>query len=214
MDDLQFDNHLEKFDNTLYNLTKSKQNLSERFWYSAWFQLCAGLITLHRNGIQHTDLHLNNVFYRKIRPGGYWKYVVGQKKYYVPNMGYIFAIADYGRARSTNHKATVTWHLTRVKEKLRASGTNWESYDYYRLVHQLQDKFPFPLFHKFNVVQRKASHPVEKALHKIYHSHFGTKDQVKGACLGTYHILKTLSQKELHKDDYLDKLISDSSSSK
>lgn len=209
LDDLQFANYLEKFDNTLYNLVKGNKSkkFSEAFWYSTWFQLCAGLITMHRNGIQHTDLHLNNVFYRKIKPGGYWTYIVGSKKYYVPNMGYVFAIADYGRARSVVLKSQVHWHLQRVAQRIRSLGMNWEAYDYHRLHNQLNDKLPFPLYHKFNMLQKKTHLPVEKAVHRIFHRQFDSKTKIKGICLGTYHIQRRINAKEMHKGDLIDSLI-------
>lgn len=209
LDDLQFANYLERFDNTLYNLTKAQKKHGEAFWLSTWFQLCAGLVTMHRNKIQHTDLHLNNVFYRKIKSGGYWTYILGQKKFYVPNTGYVFAIADYGRARSVNLKSQVHWHLQRVQQKIRSLGLNWEAYDYFRLHNQLSDKLPFPMYHEFNVLPKKGLYPVESAMVKIFSTKFATKPA--GVNLGTYHITKKITEKEIHEGDYLDSFISNSS---
>lgn len=205
LDDGLLSSVLEKFDGTLSNLLDRKTTWSEKFWYSCWFQLCAGMITLHRNGVTHTDLHLANIFYKKIKSGGYWTYVMNGTKYYVPNCGYVFAIADYGRARSVTNKARVEWHLRRVAQKIRKLKMSWEAYDYYKVhTRNLHDILPFTQFTEFNVLDKKGVHPVEKALARIFKTRFRVKTASDGICLGTYHIQKKINLKDLKSRGYLE----------
>ncbi|NBU33883.1 hypothetical protein EB118_02240 [bacterium] len=69
----------------------------EGLWYNAIFQILAGLyaLKLHFNLI-HNDFHGRNLLVHKIEPGGYWVYIIDGKRYYVPNMGYIFLVSDFG----------------------------------------------------------------------------------------------------------------------
>ena len=70
---------------------------NEKLLLSILFQILAGLHAIQMSGqILHNDIKLNNVLYYKVRPGGYWKYIVNNKSFYVPNYGYIFIINDFG----------------------------------------------------------------------------------------------------------------------
>jgi hypothetical protein len=64
---------------------------------NAFFQILSGLyaINFHYNMI-HNDFHGENILVQKIKPGGYWIYIINNKKYYVPNLGYVFLIMDFG----------------------------------------------------------------------------------------------------------------------
>lgn len=66
-------------------------------WCNALFQIMAGLYAMksHYNMI-HNDLHGKNILVQKVKKGGYWVYKIDNKKYYVPNLGYIFLISDFG----------------------------------------------------------------------------------------------------------------------
>ena len=68
-------------------------------WYSAYFQIFAGLYALQKYfGITHHDFHFGNVLVHKVTPGGYWKYTIDDKVYYVPNCGWVFTLWDFGMA--------------------------------------------------------------------------------------------------------------------
>lgn len=67
--------------------------------YNAYFQIIYAIYTLqHRLNMTHLDLHSDNVIVKKVKAGGYWKYTINDTVYYVPNMGYIFYINDFGHA--------------------------------------------------------------------------------------------------------------------
>ncbi len=46
----------------------------------------------------HNDLHYGNVLFRKIKPGGYIKYIIEGQPIIVPNIGYIMILWDFGRS--------------------------------------------------------------------------------------------------------------------
>lgn len=64
---------------------------------NAFFQILAGLyaINFHYNMI-HNDFHGENILIHKVKPGGYWIYIINKQRYYVPNLGYVFVISDFG----------------------------------------------------------------------------------------------------------------------
>lgn len=52
---------------------------------------------LHSSGISHSDNHMNNYLANKVYPGaGCWFYAINGKRYFVPNLGYQFMLADFG----------------------------------------------------------------------------------------------------------------------
>ena len=90
-----------------------RRNRSTNVWLSAYFQIFAGLYTLQKYfDITHHDLHWGNILVRKIQKGGYWKYVIDDKTYYVPNKGYQFLIWDFGYALCPGkiEDPSLAWH--------------------------------------------------------------------------------------------------------
>lgn len=72
---------------------------SDDKWYNAYFQILIAIYALqiHFN-MKHFDLHADNILVKKIKSGGYWKYIINDKEYNIPNLGYIFYIVDFGHA--------------------------------------------------------------------------------------------------------------------
>lgn len=69
-------------------------------FYSALFQIMAGLHTLQITGqVLSYDIKRHNILVYEIKPGGYWKYTIRGKNYYVPNYGKLFVINDFGISR-------------------------------------------------------------------------------------------------------------------
>jgi len=63
------------------------------------FQIAQALYTLQYHlGMTHNDLHYGNVLVHKVKPGGYWEYLIDGKRYYLPNLGYVFVVWDFGKA--------------------------------------------------------------------------------------------------------------------
>ena len=61
------------------------------------FQLATALYALEKfYKITHNDLHDGNVLVHKVEPGGFWHYKIDSKNYYLPNLGYVFVLWDFG----------------------------------------------------------------------------------------------------------------------
>ncbi len=62
------------------------------------FQIAAGLYAMEKyfRGMTHNDLHYGNVLVHEIARGGYWEYKIDGKRYYLPNLGYVFVLWDFG----------------------------------------------------------------------------------------------------------------------
>ena len=68
-------------------------------WYNAYFQITIAIYALQRHfNMTHLDLHSDNILVVKVKEGGHWIYEIDGIKYYVPNLGYIFYINDFGHA--------------------------------------------------------------------------------------------------------------------
>jgi len=61
------------------------------------FQLMAGLHTVqHYYQLWNYDIKKSNILYYKIQKGGYWKYKILGKEYYIPNLGFLLVLNDFG----------------------------------------------------------------------------------------------------------------------
>ena len=79
----------------LSNWLKSKPSIPEL--YNALFQILAGLYSIHKNGqVCNNDVKAQNILYYNVKPGGYWVYNIFNKKYYIPNIGKLFIVNDFG----------------------------------------------------------------------------------------------------------------------
>lgn len=64
-----------------------------------YFQIYIALYCMRKYfNIYHNDLHYGNVLFRKIKQGGYIKYIVQGQSIVVPNIGYIMILWDFGRS--------------------------------------------------------------------------------------------------------------------
>lgn len=63
------------------------------------FQVAVGLYTLEKYyNMTHNDLHWGNVLVHEIAPGGFWEYKINGKTFFLPNLGYLFVVWDFGDA--------------------------------------------------------------------------------------------------------------------
>jgi serine/threonine protein kinase len=68
--------------------------------YSIVYQLFLSLCILHlKYGIFHQDLHSQNILVLPVTPGGYFRYIMNGKEYFVENHGYLFCIHDFGQSQ-------------------------------------------------------------------------------------------------------------------
>lgn len=71
---------------------------------NAYFQIMVALYSMQKYfNMTHLDLHSDNILVRKVKPGGYWKYIINNQIYYVPNLGYVFLLNDFGHVWIPSH---------------------------------------------------------------------------------------------------------------
>jgi|Laugrespbdmm15dd_1035085.scaffolds.fasta_scaffold05570_2 hypothetical protein len=115
----------------------TKMDHSHETWMNALFQILVGLYAIKKYyNMHHTDFHTGNILVHKVKPGGYWIYTINRKNYYVPNLGYIFLLSDFGFAWIPN-KLLVEWHY---KDKLsHLTKVGLEFYDLLILIESIRD---------------------------------------------------------------------------
>ena len=98
---------LEYIDTSIYdffeNLIITKDNASQYIDIisSMIFQILVGLLVLHEiYDIAHNDLHLKNIFIKKIDKDTVFQYNINNIKYTVPTYGYLIILGDHGRSVS------------------------------------------------------------------------------------------------------------------
>jgi serine/threonine protein kinase len=80
-------------DKTLYKFP----GITDDIIYSLVYQLFLGMCTLHfKYGIHHRDIKADNILILKVPGGGYFKYVMDDKEYFVQNKGFIACLHDFG----------------------------------------------------------------------------------------------------------------------
>lgn len=73
--------------------------------YAALFQIMAGLHALQKHaGIYTNDIKRDNILVYNVKPGGYWIYIIDNRKYYIPNFGKLFVISDFGTSTYNSSK--------------------------------------------------------------------------------------------------------------
>ena len=85
----------------LSNWLKTKPSIPEL--YNALFQILAGLYSIHKNGqVCNNDVKAQNILYYNVKviPGSYWVYNIFNKKYYIPNIGKLFIVNDFGVSKT------------------------------------------------------------------------------------------------------------------
>jgi hypothetical protein len=71
------------------------------------FQIMAGVHAIQNYGqILNNDIKAQNILSYNIKSGGYWHYIIHGQNFYVPNMGKLFVLNDFGVSRvfNPNHK--------------------------------------------------------------------------------------------------------------
>ena len=77
---------------------------------SCLFQIMAGIHAYqHHYLILNTDIKAPNILVYDVRAGGYWKYTIYGREFYVPNYGKLFIVNDYGVASIYAPKYRVQW---------------------------------------------------------------------------------------------------------
>lgn len=89
----------------------AKNTHADDIWFNALFQIMYALICIKRYfNMSHTDFHTDNILVHKVKPGGFWVYTLNDVKYYLPNLGFVFLLHDFGFAWIPS-KLTIKWHF-------------------------------------------------------------------------------------------------------
>lgn len=109
---------------------------SNEIWFNALFQIMYALTSLKQTfNMLHTDLHIGNILVQKIKKGGYWIYKLDGVDYYLPNLGYIFIISDFGFSWIPN-KLYISWYY---KDRLKYITKNGqEFYDLFDFIDSIK----------------------------------------------------------------------------
>jgi hypothetical protein len=103
----------------------NKQHPDE-VWFNALFQIMYGLLALRRYfNMIHSDFHTGNILVQKVEPGGYWTYIIDEREYHVPNLGFVFLIHDFGFAWIPDKLMPVEWHYSDTLKHLTPNGHNF-----------------------------------------------------------------------------------------
>ena len=88
-----------------------KINHSYQEWMNILCQIIISIISMQKYfNIIHGDLHSLNILIYKVKKGGYWKYIIDNNEYIIPNLGYIILLSDFGFA-SIPGKVYVKWYF-------------------------------------------------------------------------------------------------------
>lgn len=102
---------------------------TNKYWFNALFQIMIGLAAMKRYfNLLHTDFHTGNILVQKVKPGGYWLYTINGNNYYLPNLGFVFLISDFGFGWIPN-KMQIDWYYKSRLQYINKSGQNF--YDVY-----------------------------------------------------------------------------------
>jgi hypothetical protein len=116
----------------------NKNTYTLDIYKNAIFQIMVAIYTLKKYfNMLHTDLHLGNVLVHTVKPGGYWVYSIDNKKYYVPNLGFVFVINDYGFAWIPD-QLYITWHKIETLDYITHNGE--EFYDLSMFIKSVLDE--------------------------------------------------------------------------
>lgn len=183
----------EVWDTTLHDWYSTGSRLTnlipERVWQSIFFQICAGLLALHDAGIQHQDLHANNVFIKllpRTKYEGYWTYIIDGVKYYCPNWYYAVAISDYGRAFSSKYRVRSSFQSV-VENGLR--DTN-EFYDMTRIFDSIKAKTKKHSFFRnirFTESEKQSKRPLAPIIERLFR-HYRKKPHQRMVNIDTYRL--------------------------
>ena len=122
----------------------AKQTHSNEIWFNAFFQITLGLIALKRYfNMLHTDFHMGNILVQKVKSGGFWTYKLNGFNYYVPNLGYIFLLSDFGFAWIPE-KLYIPWHYKQRLSYVTENGL--EFYDIATFINELKTIENIPIY--------------------------------------------------------------------
>ena len=159
-------------------------------WYNAYFQITAAIYCMqyHFNMI-HLDLHSDNVLVRTVKPGGFWKYTINNINYYVPNLGFIFYINDFGHAWIPQNFQS--WVIRRKYKSKRIH----KNFDIQRLFQSTLEFSLSPMSFKIRIKdmikQLKGDTNFEHIIHEVWNNY--TKKKPASKQIEAYNLNKRIN---------------------
>jgi hypothetical protein len=95
---------VESYNMNLYKfLEENNNNIKKQtfmnIYYNIIFQALHGFLILQEElHFYQGDPGMSNILIKKIKKGGFWKYIVNDVEYLIPNLGFIVVICDFGNA--------------------------------------------------------------------------------------------------------------------
>jgi hypothetical protein len=85
-----------KFDSILFK-QKLNSKIIDNILFNMYFQCMYSIAVLHKyTGIVHFDIKLENFLIYKVPKGKYWEFIINNNKFYLPNLGFIMILNDFG----------------------------------------------------------------------------------------------------------------------
>jgi len=85
----------------LKSWSSKERNYKE--WISCFLQIFFSIYVMqYYYGFLHNDLHWANILVFHIKKGGYWTYVIDEKRYNILNEGFLFVLWDFGMVSLQN----------------------------------------------------------------------------------------------------------------
>jgi serine/threonine protein kinase len=109
---------------------------------SVLYQILIAVYAIHRYyAIWHRDIKTSNIFIQRIKPGGYFEYVIEDKSYFVKNTGIVAYLSDFGVSETLSSLYSVTYYGTRNAEVMKSSREIMGSYLYWNPI-SISDQKP------------------------------------------------------------------------
>lgn len=140
---------------------------SDDIWFNLLFQIIYALISLKRfYNMSHTDFHTDNILVHKVKPGGFWKYSLNGIDYYLPNLGFVFLLHDFGFAWIPN-KLFVNWHYKDTLRYITKIGR--EFYDLACFINSIKSDYKLPKYFKWFINNNFFPEEIDYTLSKDYY---------------------------------------------
>jgi len=153
---------------SFHSWAKKKHN--DDLWFNALFQIMYALICIKRYyNMSHTDFHTDNILVHKVKPGGFWTYTLNDTKYYLPNLGFVFLLHDFGFAWIPN-KLVVDWHYKDTLKYITHIGK--EFYDLSSFINSIKTYYKLPKQFKTFINKNFLPEELDYVLSKQYYKDF------------------------------------------
>lgn len=177
---------------------KKEHSLSN--WYNAFFQITTAIYVLQKYfNMTHLDLHSDNILVKKVKPGGYWSYIINGITYKVPNTGYIFYISDFGHAFIPN--VFKSWFATQRYSK-KAIHKGFDIYQLFKSTLKFSTspkKFKNDM--RYLIKQLKNNNDFDTIIEELWGDRYVYDNLISSGSknIETYNLDKTMSTKRIPK---------------